>query len=121
VQAVAAAKIKATTTVETVQEFVHVRSRRRPREDACDLGIAYVELLSPLLSPGRAELEEGLRLFRASDRLGAFDAVLAASALLAGAQALVSADSAFADLSGLVFVNPADPQALARLGLQPED
>lgn len=120
-RAAAAAKIKATTTVEAIQEFVHVRSRRRPREDACDLGIAYVELLSPLLSPGRAELEEGLRLYRASDRLGAFDAVLAASALLAGAQALVSADSAFADLAGLRFVNPADQEALARLGLQPDD
>ena len=109
--------LEATTTVEAIQEFVHVRSRRRTRADACDLGNAYVELLSPLLAPGRAELEEGLRLFRAGDRLGAFDAVLAATALLAGARALVSADSAFAGLVGLRYLNPADPQALTWLGI----
>jgi predicted nucleic acid-binding protein len=39
--------------------------------------------------------------------LGAFDAVLAAVALAHGADALVSADAAFAAVPGLVLIDPA--------------
>jgi predicted nucleic acid-binding protein len=38
--------------------------------------------------------------------VGAFDAVLAATAAAAGAEALVSADAAFAELPGVVHVAP---------------
>lgn len=113
----AADKISATTTVEVIQEFVHVRARRRSRSDAVELGNAYAELFGPLLVPGRAELEEGLRLFVAHPEIGAFDAVLAATAMRAGAEAMVSADTAFADLAGLRYLDPAEPQTLERLGI----
>lgn len=113
----AAGTLGATTTVEVIQEFVHVRARRRSRADACEIGAAYVELLSPLLAPGRAELEEGLRLYRSDERLDAFDAVLAAAARQAGASTIFSADSAFAGIERLTHVDPADTQALTRLGI----
>lgn len=113
----AAGILGATTTVEVIQEFVHVRARRRSRDDACQLGAAYVELLSPLLICGRAELEEGLRLYRASERLGACDAVLAATARQAGAGSIVSADSAFAGIDGLTYVDPGNAEGLELLGL----
>jgi uncharacterized protein len=48
----------------------------------------------------------GLSWFERFPRLGAFDAVLAASSVAAGAAALVSADAAFANLSELVHVVP---------------
>lgn len=70
-------EITATTTVETIQEFTHVRARRRGRADAVDLANDYVELLSPLLVVDDTDLREGLRLFVTSQRLGSFDAVLA--------------------------------------------
>ncbi len=106
IAAIAAGDVDATTSVEVIQEFVHVRARRRGRADAASLGRDYVDLLAPLLTVSGSELRAGLSLFEADQRLGAFDAVLAAAAIAAGASAIVSADSAFADLPGLVHVVP---------------
>jgi len=103
VQAVARGRLHATTTLETIQEFVHVRARRRDRRDAATLGRAYAALLSPLLQPSEQDLAEGLRLFERHETLGAFDAVLAA-ALSAEAESLVSADRSFGVVRGLPFV-----------------
>jgi len=105
VEAVEDGRIQATTTVEAIQEFVHVRARRRDRRDAAGLGRAYCALLSPLLRPSEEDLEAGLRLFERDEALGAFDAVLAASAIAAEADALVSADRSFADIRGLRWVD----------------
>lgn len=106
VEAVARADVEATTTVEVIQEFVHVRARRRTRSDAAELGEAYADLLAPLLPLTVDSLRAGMRLYRGSERLGAFDAVLAAAAIAAQAEALVSADAAFAEVGGLVHVVP---------------
>jgi predicted nucleic acid-binding protein len=106
VQAIAERRIEATTTVEVVQELVHVRARRRGRADAAALGRDYLELLSPLLMPTGADLRHGLSLYEQSDRLGAFDAVLIAAAAAAGARAIVSADTAFRDAGGVEHVTP---------------
>ena len=95
--AIAAGRLAAATTVEVLQEFTHVRARRRGREDAAALARDYLDLLAPLLVVGEDDLQEGLRLYARSDRLGAFDAVLAATAARANATALVSADAAFAE------------------------
>ena len=113
--AAADGSLRATTTPEAIQEFAHVRARRRDRADAAALAEGYADLLSPLLEVGEADLREGLRLFERSDTLGAFDAVLAAVALRAGATTLVSADRAFADVRGLRF---ADLAGLDAEGLQ---
>ena len=114
VQAISRGELEATTTAEVVQEFVHVRARRHGREDAAALGADYAELLSPLLPVTAGHLREGLRLYRDSDRLGAFDAVLAAAAIAAEAGALVSADAAFADVDALAHVEP-DEAGVQRL------
>lgn len=39
IAAVAADRIEATTTPEVIQEFVHIRARRRGRNDAATLGL----------------------------------------------------------------------------------
>lgn len=57
VAAIADERIAATTTAEVIQEFVHVRARRRDRSDAAALGRDYAELLSPLLTINRGHLE----------------------------------------------------------------
>ena len=107
--AIAERRVEATTTVEVIQELVHVRARRRGRADAAALGRDYAELLSPLLSPAVEDLNAGLALFERSDSLGAFDAVLAACATRAGMRALVSADAAFAGIGELAHVVPDGP------------
>lgn len=105
VQAVEEGAVQATTTVEAIQELVHVRARRRGRADAAALGRAYATLLSPLLQPSEESLLAGLRLFERDEALGAFDAVLAATAIAQKAEALVSADRAFAGVRGLRWVD----------------
>lgn len=106
IAAIAGGHIKATTTVEVIQEFVHVRARRRERSDAVALGRDYAELLSPLLAVTFEALQRGMVLFETTPRLGAFDAVLAAASGGAGAAALVSADTAFADLPNIPHIVP---------------
>lgn len=108
VQAVGDGRLEATTTVEAVQEFAHVRARRRGRADAARLARSYLELLEPLLEVSAAALRDGLVLFEQHEVLGAFDAVLAAAAVRSGSTALVSADSGFAVVEHLRHVRPDD-------------
>lgn len=110
VEGISQGHVEASTTVEVVQEFVHVRARRRGRHDAAALGAAYADLLAPLLPVLGQDLERGLGLYRDSERLGAFDAVLAAAAMARQATCLVSADTAFAGVPGLVHVAPEDAE-----------
>jgi predicted nucleic acid-binding protein len=117
IAAVANRELQATTTVEAIQEFVHVRARRRGRLDAVALGNDYSDLLSPLLTVTGDHLRHGLSIYEHSEQLGAFDAVLAATALSAGAQALVSADSAFAAIPSLLHVIPDEPGVRTLLSL----
>ena len=106
VEAVSAGELLATTTVEVIQEFSHVRAWRTSRADAADLARDYIELLSPLLVVEEYDLREGLRLYGETADLGCFDAVLAAAAHGVGAEALVSADRAFADIASIPHVFP---------------
>jgi hypothetical protein len=108
IDAIAQGELEATTTAEVIQEFVHVRAQRRARSDAVALGRDYADLLTPLLTIEDEHLLRGLSLFERNERLGAFDAVLAATALDTDASALVSADSAFAHVSDLPHIVPDD-------------
>jgi len=114
VRAIAESRIAATTTVEVIQEFVHIRARRRDRADAAALGRDYAELLTPLLTGTRDDLHRGLTLYERSAQLGAFDAVLAAAAAASGARAIVSADAAFGAVGEVAHVVP-DGDGLATL------
>jgi predicted nucleic acid-binding protein len=116
IAAVADGRVQATTTPEVIQEFVHVRARRRDRRDAAALGRDYAELLAPLLQLRREDLVRGLALFEQVEALGAFDAVLAAAASGANASALVSADQAFAALPDVSHVVPDRPGVASLLG-----
>jgi uncharacterized protein len=106
-------RVEATTTVEVVQEFVHIRARRRTRADAAALGHHYMAAFA-LIAAWPEDLDLGLTLFERHSTLGAFDAVLAAVALNRHAEALVSADRAFGGVHGLPWVDPAT-SALDRL------
>lgn len=106
VDAIGDGRVVATTTVEVIQEFVHVRARRRDRTDAASLGRAWIGLLSPLLPVSRDDIEAGLGLFERHGELGAFAAVLAAASVSAGADAFVSAETAFAAVPALRLVCP---------------
>ena len=118
IAAIGNGRIAATTTVEVLQEFTHVRARRRGRDDAAALTSQFAALLSPLVTVDGADLAAGLDLYRAHDALGAFDAVLAVVAMRRdGMQGLVSADRAFATVGGLTHYDPASAGFLAALGI----
>jgi uncharacterized protein len=108
-------RIEATTTIEVLQEFVHVRARRRSRLDAVALARHYTAAFSLLVT--RAEdLDLGLTLFERPTPLGAFDSVLAAVALNRRVEALVSADQAFGELPELPWIDPATPDLNRLIG-----
>jgi hypothetical protein len=67
-----------------------------------------------LLVVDRVILEAGISIFTSSAALGAFDAVLAATAVEAGAECLVSADRSFAELEEVAAVFP-DRAGLAEI------
>jgi uncharacterized protein len=100
------ARVQAATTIEVIQEFVHVRARRRSRADAVALARQYMAALS-LLVTSAADLDLALTLFEQQSSLGAFDSVLAAVAVTQRVEALVSADPAFGDVPNLRWVDPA--------------
>lgn len=106
-------RIEATTTIEVIQEFAHIRARRRTRIDAVAQARHYLSAF-PVLAATADDVDRGLTLFERHPALGAFDAVLAAVALDRGAEALVSADRAFASVPNLRWVDPGTP-ALRRL------
>jgi predicted nucleic acid-binding protein len=106
IAAIAEGELEASTTVEVIQEFVHVRARRRGRADAAALGRDYADLLSPLLTVIPGDLTAALAIFERQGALGAFDAVLVACGARAEVSALVSADTAFAGLADVAHVTP---------------
>lgn len=114
VAAVRAGQLPATTTVEVIQEFVWGKAARRGRSAAVELARDYLDLLAPLLPVGDSAAREGLRLFERHPSLGSFDAMLAAVAVEAGAEALVSTDAAFGEIRGLGHVIP-DHAGVAQL------
>lgn len=105
-EAHAEARIEATTTIEAIQEFAHIRARRQTRADAVWLARRYAAAFS-LLVTTLEDLDRGLELFERHPALGAFDAVLAAVAINHGAEAVVTADHAFAGVPGLPVIDPA--------------
>ena len=120
IRAIAGGTVLATTTIEVIQEFTHVRARRRDRKDAAGLARDYIELLSPLLIVGETDLREGLRLLEEGTAFGSFDAVLAAAAHAAGAEALVSADAGFSGIAAVRHVVP-DADGVRGLLSAPEE
>ncbi|MHB8868105.1 MAG: type II toxin-antitoxin system VapC family toxin [Thermoleophilia bacterium] len=101
-------EVDITTTVEVVQEFAHVRARRRPRTDAIEIVRHFASAFTLMVAqPG--DLALGLDLWSTNEALGAFDSVLAAVALNRRAEAFVSADRAFAAVPQLPWIDPATP------------
>jgi predicted nucleic acid-binding protein len=109
-------KVQATTTAEVIQEFAHVRARRTPRSEAVARARDLAQALSPFLAVDEAALDRGLDLFARHEQLGSFDAVLAATAIANDAEALLSADTAFASVRSLRHVAPGTPEFERLLG-----
>lgn len=106
IRAVQRGDVTARTSVEVIQELAHVRARRCGRHDAALVAREFAGLLQPLVVVDELDLKRGLELFDRTASLGAFDCVLAATAMRRGAS-LVSADNGFSQIDGLAALNPA--------------
>lgn len=102
-------RVQATTTHLVIQELAYVKARRLSRPDAAAIARDFAIALAPLLIVDDNVLARGLDLF-ARYALDAFDAVLAAAAITQNADALVSADAAFAEVPRLRHVAPGTPE-----------
>lgn len=114
IEGIGSGEFGATTTVEVIQEFVHVRARRMGRNDAVRHGRDFGELLAPLMTPTLVDLQTGLDLYASNQTLGAFDAVFVAAAIQ-GAKTVVSADAAFGTVAGLEHFDPLAPDFQERV------
>ena len=112
VAAIADGRLRATATVAVIEEFVHVHSRYSSRSEAVKLGSRYIDLLGPLVFSSENALRRSLQLFDRHREIGAFDAVLAATAMEVGVEALVSGDGGFASIPALPFVHLVDADQL---------
>jgi predicted nucleic acid-binding protein len=106
--------IDATTTVEVLQEFLHIRARRHGRDDAVHLTKELVDAFD-LLQTSREDLIAGADLYARHLDLGAFDAVLAAVAIDREVSAFVSADRSFRGITDLRWVDLAARDLRSRL------
>ncbi len=118
VAAIRDGRVQATTTVGVIDEFVHVHARGRDRMAAVRWADRYAVLLSPLLMHEESDVRAALNLFERIDALNASDSFLAAAALRAKAEALVSADKGFDRVPRLRYLHPASSELSALLAVE---
>lgn len=103
-------------TIEAVYlEFLYAFSRRRSRAAAAAASRAYLEIVGPPLQVAESDLALAIALYERHARLEPVDALLAAVALRGEVEALVTADRAFADVPGLLALDPRSPELEAML------
>ena len=113
--AMGAGTVAGETSVEVLQEVVHVRARRSgSRRDARALAeragrACTVHSFEP------EDLERALEIFVAGDSLPMRDAVHAAVALRRGSELIASADKDFDRIPDVVRVDPLDESAVNAL------
>jgi predicted nucleic acid-binding protein len=115
IRSIEAGTVDATTSVAVIQEFAHVYGRRRDRARTASLARDHATMLAPLLPLSPRHVESALALFERHSSLDSFDSFLAAAAISSVADALVSADHAFAEVEELPFVDLAGPELEALL------
>ncbi len=102
-------------TTMVVAELVHQRLRQTgDRAEAARRG-RQVALACRVHASDGADADLAWDLYEAQPVLDAFDALLAATALNRGIEAVVSADRAFDGVQGLERIDPLDGAALAEL------
>lgn len=103
-----------TTSVEVIQEIVHLYLGRAERKRALDVAEAAVALVGRVLSVEEIDVRSSLTLIRTVPDLSSRDAIHAALCLRHDTP-IVSADRDFDRIPGLRRVDPADVSRLQDL------
>lgn len=115
VAALARRDIEAETSVEILQEVVHVRRRRKGGPDAAARAREILAWDLPVHEFDVDDLERALSLIERDDSLPVRDAVHAAMALNREIDAVLSTDRDFDRIDGLARIDPADARAVEAL------
>lgn len=109
-------EIAGETSVEVLQEFMHVRRRRGPGMDEAVMRTREIMAWDlPLHEVGEDDLRLALELLTASGRLPVRDAVHAATARNRGIDVILSTDRDFDSMPGFDRIDPADEAAIERV------
>lgn len=98
-------------SVELIQEFVHVRSRRQGDRQQAVREAADIALFCELHDLTETDLRRALRLFKSVATLDMRDAIHAATALNRGVDLIVSPDRGFDGVPGLTRIDPIEAEA----------
>ena len=98
-------RIAITTTPEVIQEFTHIYSLTRPRQDAAALALDFARACSPLVGSRDIDVPVAAELFEQLEPIGASDCLLAAIGLRERVDALVSADRALGLVPSLHWID----------------
>lgn len=101
-------RVAITTTPDVIQEFTHIYSLTRPRDETAERALDVARACSPLVTSHESDVSVAIELFRRHERIDAFDCLLAATALRENVDGLVSADRAFAAVADLRWIDLAD-------------
>ena len=115
VAALARREIQGETSVEILQELVHVRRRRTDARDAAARAREILAWDLPVHELDVDDLERALTLIERDGSLPVRDAVHAAVALNREIGAVLSTDRDFDRIDGVARIDPADPVAVAAL------
>lgn len=103
-----AGRLAATTSVEVIQEIVHLYLGRAERKRAVDVAEAAIVLVGRILPVEENDVRSSLTLIRSVADLSSRDAIHAALCLRHDLP-VVSADRDFDRVPGLRRIDPADP------------
>ena len=115
VAALARRELEAETSVEILQEVVHVRRRRMGAPDAAARAREILAWDLPVHEFDVDDLERALKLIERDDSLSVRDAVHAAMALNREIGVVLSTDRDFDRIEGVARVDPADAGAVGAL------
>lgn len=104
-------QIHGEASVEMIQEFVHVRCRRKGDRQQAVREAADIALFCKLHDLTETDLRRALRLFKSVEALGMRDAIHAATALNRGLDLIVSPDRGFDNVPGLARIDPTEAEA----------
>jgi predicted nucleic acid-binding protein len=115
VRRAAAGDLQGEASVDLLQELMHQRARRTgDRRGAAKAARSVAKLVwSHPVEPN--DVQRGIDLFEAHDRLDGRDAVFAALALNRGIDAILTTDRAFDDIADLERIDPIDEPAIVAL------
>jgi uncharacterized protein len=107
--------LRAEAPVDIVQEILHHRTRRLGDRAQAGRDALAAAALCRLHAVEPGDAREATRLFAASPRLSARDAIFAAIATRHGLHTILSADTDFDGLPGLHRIDPTDTTAVTAL------